>query len=274
MFVRALGILCLAMGINPSLCTGQMIVAHRGASHDAPENTLAAFNLAWEQESDGIEGDFYLTADERIVCIHDRDTQRTCGRKLMVEQSTLSQLRELEYGAWKHAKFRGEPIPTFEQVLRTVPEGKTFVIELKSKKAIVPVLAKELERLDTDSIKLLIISFDRETVAACKETMPAVKVHWLTSFDNKNVRLKYQPTAQAIAKTVQELGAQGVGMKGERAAIDADFIQDLKSGGCPEFHVWTIDAIEDAKFFQALGAVGITTNRPGMIGNAIRKSAR
>ena len=54
--------------------TGQEIVAHRGASFDAPENTLAAFRLAWEQGSDGVEGDFYLTRDHQIVCIHDRST--------------------------------------------------------------------------------------------------------------------------------------------------------------------------------------------------------
>ena len=72
--------------IHLSPCWSQMIVAHRGASHDAPENTLAAFKLAWQQQSDGIEGDFYLTADQQIVCIHDPDTERTAGTKRMVEQ--------------------------------------------------------------------------------------------------------------------------------------------------------------------------------------------
>jgi glycerophosphoryl diester phosphodiesterase len=67
------------LAIHLSPCWSQMIVAHRGASYDAPENTLAAFKLAWQQQSDGIEGDFYLTADRQIVCIHDADTKRTAG---------------------------------------------------------------------------------------------------------------------------------------------------------------------------------------------------
>ena len=53
-----------------------MIVAHRGSSYEAPENTLPAFRLAWEQGADAIEGDFHLTKDGQIVCIHDRDTER------------------------------------------------------------------------------------------------------------------------------------------------------------------------------------------------------
>jgi glycerophosphoryl diester phosphodiesterase len=81
----------------------------------------------------------------------------------------------------------------------------------------------------------------------------------------------YDPTAQQIAATVRRVGADGVGMKGERAVVDAEFVKKLTEGGCPEFHVWTVDAINDAEFFQGLGAVGITTNRPGEIGNAIRK---
>lgn len=70
------------------------IVAHRGASHDAPENTLAAFELAWEQGADAIEGDFHLTQDGHIVCLHDKDTKRTAGKKLVVGKSSLEELRK------------------------------------------------------------------------------------------------------------------------------------------------------------------------------------
>jgi glycerophosphoryl diester phosphodiesterase len=60
----------------------QIIVAHRGASYDAPENTIAAFKEAWKQNADGVEGDFYVIRDQQIVCIHDANTERTGGRKL------------------------------------------------------------------------------------------------------------------------------------------------------------------------------------------------
>ena len=69
------------------------IIAHRGASHDAPENTLAAFRLAWEQGADGVEGDYYLTKDGEVVCIHDATTGRTGDRDLKVASSTLAELR-------------------------------------------------------------------------------------------------------------------------------------------------------------------------------------
>ena len=67
-----------------------LIVAHRGASHDAPENTLAAFNLAWKQGADGIEGDFFLSQDGHLVCIHDKDTTRFTGKKLVVNNTPLA----------------------------------------------------------------------------------------------------------------------------------------------------------------------------------------
>ena len=98
-----------------------------------------AFRLAWEQDADGVEGDFYLTADRQIVCTHDDETTRVAGKQLFVEKSTAAHLQALDVGAWKHAKFKGERMPLLSDVLRTVPEGKAIVIELKSKKHIVPV---------------------------------------------------------------------------------------------------------------------------------------
>ncbi|MDA1056051.1 MAG: glycerophosphodiester phosphodiesterase family protein, partial [Planctomycetota bacterium] len=82
---------------------GQLIIAHRGGSHDAPENTLAAFRLAFEQGADGIEGDFYLTRDNRIVCIHDADTKRVADKTLVVAESSLAELKRLDVGSWKGA---------------------------------------------------------------------------------------------------------------------------------------------------------------------------
>ena len=269
--ILPIGLLTAAQ-ISP--CLSQVIVAHRGASHDAPENTLAAFRLAWEQQSDGIEGDFHLTADGQIVCIHDPDTHRTTGVKRVVERSTLSELRELEYGSWKDAKWRGEPIPTLEQVWETVPDGKLFVIELKSKQSIAPVLARQMKRLDTGRIQVLIISFDQATVAACKKQLPYQRIHWLTSFKADRDASGFRPDAKSVAQTIQRLGIQGVGMKAQRNIIDADFTRQLRECECKEFHVWTVDSVDDAKYFQSLGAIGITTNRPAEIGAAIRLHRR
>ena len=70
-----------------------LIVAHRGASRDAPENTLPAFELAWAQGADAIEGDFHQTKDGQIVCIHDKDTEKVSGKRLVVRKSLLRDLR-------------------------------------------------------------------------------------------------------------------------------------------------------------------------------------
>ena len=244
---------------------GQMITGHRGASHDAPENTLAAFQLAWEQGADAVEGDFYLTADSQIVCIHDADTLRTAGIKKVVAQTTLEELRQLDAGQWKDARFKGEKIPTFAEVMQCIPEGKKFVIELKTDPVIVPVLEQELKRLQPDPASLLIIAFDADTIAACKKAFPEVKAHWLTSFKRANGVGPWTPRADRIIETVKRTGADGVGMKGERAVVDKPFIEKLASGGVSDFHVWTIDSPVDAEYFQELGASGITTNRPAFI---------
>ncbi len=247
----------------------QVIVAHRGASHDAPENTLAAFRLAWEQGADGIEADFYRTRDGQIVCIHDADTERTTGVRRRVESSTLAELRQLDAGRWKGPQWAGERIPTFAEVLQTVPEGGLFFIELKSKTPIVPLLAEELRRLDPQDRQLRIITFDKPTVGACRDQIPEVPVQWLTSFKQSQQAESSRPTAEEIAETVRRRDAEGVGMKGDRQVIDQAFIQRLQDGGCETFHVWTIDSPDDARHFQQLGAFGITTNRPAVIREAI-----
>ena len=269
-FVLRLPFALVAIAIFSNVAMAQMVVAHRGASHDAPENTLSAFRLAWQQSADGVEGDFYLTADDHIVCIHDKDTLRTGGLKKTVEASTLSELRKLEYGRWKDKQYEGEPIPTLDQVIETVPDGKTLVIELKSTQRILPKLIEALKRNSSRPITFMVIAFDAPTAAAFKKEMPTIKTHWLTSFKRSTPLSSARPTAKEIAKIVRENGLDGVGMKGDVDVIDQKFVNALKSGGCGEFHVWTIDNIPTAKLFQSLGAMGITTNMPAPIGAALR----
>src|SRR4051794_3938882 len=97
------------------------VIAHRGASHDAPENTLAAIKLAWQQEADAAEFDLHLSRDGKLVVIHDADTRRVAGVDKRVAEQTLAELRRLDVGAWKGPRFAGERIATLEEVLATVP---------------------------------------------------------------------------------------------------------------------------------------------------------
>ena len=100
-----------------------LITGHRGASSVAPENTLAAFHKAWEVGCDAIEGDFRLTADKKIVCIHDSNTQRTTGIDKDVSKTSLQSLQTLDFGTWKDVRYAGETCPTLSQVLLTVPSA-------------------------------------------------------------------------------------------------------------------------------------------------------
>jgi len=254
--------------------SSQLITAHRGASHDAPENTLAAFRLAWEQEADAIEADFRLTSDGRMVCVHDRDTERVCGVRHVVAETPLADLRTLDAGRWKADHFATERLPTFAEVLAVVPPGKRFFIELKTGPEIVPRLLEELAAWRGDRKSLTIIAFNADTIAACKRALPTVRAHWLTGFTQDDGSGAWRPTADTVTATVKACGADGVGLQGQRRVVDRAFVDQLAAAGVGEFHVWTIDAPDDARTFRDLGAIGITTNRPAFIREALAEPGR
>jgi glycerophosphoryl diester phosphodiesterase len=108
-----------------------LILGHRGASAYAPENTLAAFNLAFEMGADGIELDVTLTRDGVPVVIHDDTVDRTTNGQGAVKDLTLEQIQQLD-ASFKFEQYRGEKIPTLAQVLRAVGKRGIVNIELKS----------------------------------------------------------------------------------------------------------------------------------------------
>jgi glycerophosphoryl diester phosphodiesterase len=107
-----------------------VIIAHRGASAYAPENTLAAFLLAFEHGADGVELDAKLTADGQVVVIHDQTVKRTTGAQGTVCQMTLAQLKVLDAGSFFSNAFAGEPIPTLEEVFAAVGQRMLINVEL------------------------------------------------------------------------------------------------------------------------------------------------
>ena len=88
------------------------VVAHRGASAERPEHTLAAYELALKEGADGVECDVRLTRDGHLVCVHDRRVDRTSNGTGLVSEMTLAQLRELDYGAWHAVGARTAPTAT------------------------------------------------------------------------------------------------------------------------------------------------------------------
>ncbi|TFH00235.1 MAG: glycerophosphodiester phosphodiesterase, partial [Calditrichales bacterium] len=201
--------------------------AHRGASYDAPENTLAAFNLAWEQGADAIEGDFYLTNDGKIVCIHDKSALRTAGVDLDIAASTLAQLRNLDFGSWKDVKWRSEKIPTLEEVIATIPENKKLFIEIKCGPEIIPELKKTIENSTLTSGQIIIISFSREVIAAAKQALPQINAFWLTSFNQTNDGNTWEPSIGEILVILKDIQADGLDCRAHES-IDEIFVKELK----------------------------------------------
>ena len=105
------------------------IFAHRGASAHAPENTLSAFQLALTQNADGIELDVKLSSDGHVVVIHDPTLDRTTGTKGRVKDMSLADLRALDAGSFFSETFKGEKIPTLEEVFETM--GKRLFINVE-----------------------------------------------------------------------------------------------------------------------------------------------
>lgn len=106
------------------------IIAHRGASAKAPENTLAAFRLALKEGADAIELDAKLTSDKQVVVLHDQRVERTTDGSGKVGEMPLAALKELDAGSWFGKRFQGEKIPTLEEVLESVGKDTVSNIEL------------------------------------------------------------------------------------------------------------------------------------------------
>jgi len=263
----AVALSCLA-----SDASAQFVIGHRGASHLAPENTLAAFRLAWENGADGVEGDFHLSADGQIVCIHDFDTERVAGKKLIVADSTLAELRALDVGSWKDKQYQGEKIPTLTEVIETIPPGKKLFIELKVGPEIIEPLQKVLDDVGIDPEQIVIISFNEQAIEACEKLMPHLRSHWLTGYKQADDG-QWRPTAAEVIETIQRTGADGLGSNARSEYFDKNFIKTLFDSGQDEFHVWTVNELDVAKQYKNLGAWSITTDRPGWLRRELHGTA-
>jgi len=123
-------------------------VAHRGASGYAPENTIAAYDLAVDMKADYIEIDVQRSKDGELVSIHDNTVNRTTDGTGKVRDLTFEQLRALDAGSWKGERFAGEQIPTFDEILDRYHGKVGILIELKS-----PELYPGIEEQVTEAIK-------------------------------------------------------------------------------------------------------------------------
>ena len=235
-------------------------VAHRGESFLAPENTMAAINLGWKLGADAVEFDVHLTRDGRLAVVHDKDMKRTSGQKLVVAESTLAELQALDVGRWKGEQFAGERVPTIEQVLATVPEGKRLFIEVKVGPEAVPPLVEAVRRSGKKPEQLVVISFNADTIELAKKKLPELKMYYLAGQKQDEKTGKWTPPLDEVLRTAKRIKADGVDVQA-KPTFDAAFVRKARDAGF-EVHAWTVDEPDLARQLVALGVDGITSNRP------------
>jgi glycerophosphoryl diester phosphodiesterase len=243
------------------------LVAHRGASHDAPENTLPSYELAWKQGADAIEGDYHLTKDGKIICIHDYDTARVCGTKLVVKDSTLEELRALDAGAWFKPEFKGTKLPTLREVAGTVPAGKKIYVEVKCGPEIIPAMLEDLAASGLKDEQIVIISFQAPVIAEIKKVKPAYKANWLASFEKES---PLKPSKEEVLAKLREIKADGFSSNADKR-LDQEFVKAIRDAGF-EYHCWTVDDVPTARRFLDFGALSITTNRPEFLRKGLNEA--
>ena len=192
-----------------------LFLSHRGESDDAPENTLAAFKLAMERDSDGIELDVRMTSDGKIVCVHDASLLRVAGVDLDVSSHSYKELCEVH------------PIPLISDALDVLAPGKFMQIELKGK----PFDLTELRALADKHLalgKLLSISsFEIETLELANSVFPDLSRVLLINLEKYFGKF---PQPEEVASFCRQHGFSGISFKADMQA-DKSFVEALKSQG-------------------------------------------
>ncbi|MBU3926445.1 MAG: glycerophosphodiester phosphodiesterase [Bacteroidetes bacterium] len=246
------------------------IIAHRGESFDAPENTLASIQLAWQRKVKAVEIDIQLTIDNQIVVIHDPDTFRISGKKLVIQKTTLSELKQLDVGSYKHSKWTGERIPTLREVLSTVPKDGRIIIEIKSNSRILDKLKEELSQSALESAQIELIAFDIQILKKARQLMPEYKMLWLLDLDYSRPRQLLWTEKRKIINKVKRFHLDGVDVWAGQVLKD-DFISAFKDAGLL-IYAWTVNDPEKAGWLLQNGVDGITTDKAGwMIEELIKK---
>ena len=269
-----LGLLALmASSVSPCLSQPEesatpLVIAHRGSSATAPENTLPAFQLAWQQGADGIEADFLLSKDGHIVCFHDKDTKRITGKKLLVKDTPLAELRQLDVGAWKDSRYAGTRIPTIAEVLATVPEDKKCFIEIKCGVEIVEPLLIEIEASTIKRDQITIICFKADVLKAIKARAPHLRTSWLCNF-KQNKAGEIRPVSETVLKTLHDIKADG--FSSSQHHVSEELLRQVMAAGI-EHHVWTVNDPAAAGKYHAQGTKSITTDVPAKMRDALAEA--
>lgn len=243
------------------LLPSNKIIAHRGASYEAPENTISSAKLAMVQNADALEVDIHLTNDNEIVVIHDANIERTAGIKGNVKDFSLSELKQYEFGSWKDKKWKGEKIPTLKEILQLLPPEKAIFIEIKSGAECLPELKKLFIELNILNNRIVLMDFNFETVKKAKSMFPDVEVLFLYEFKLFTTSVNKKDQLENIIKMAVDYKIDGLNIENVKQ-LDADFIKKANDNGL-KCYCWTVDNHKRAKYLIDSGIDGIATNRPG-----------
>jgi len=228
-----------------------LVIAHRGASGEAPEHTMAALELALAQGADVIEIDVHMSADGYPVLFHDDTLERTTNGRGLVREKTLAELKSLDAGSWFAQRFAGQRILTLEEVVAWVRGKVPLAIEIKNLphryRGIEASVSGILERANALR-EHEVFSFDHVSAKRFKSREPAL----LTGVCYHADVLDHVALAKAANATVLHPGLND---------MRPDALREAHAAGLIVFP-WTADSAEEIQGLAALGVDGITTNWP------------
>ena len=239
------------------------VVAHRGFSHIAPENTLSSIRAAIEVGAQGCEMDLYQTIDGVDFLQHDGDFKRTGGLDVKTGSITSKKLRSLDAGSWKGAKFIGEKFPTYDEALALLAESDCRpVIEVKAN----GIEEKVVEGIRQYGLvgKAVIIDFSAERVKKFRQIAPEIPCAWLVSFDGET---SVAEAGDRIISQLKECRTNLVDMHFDKLCPE---LRDRLQKEGIHIWCWTVDNPEDIERMIDLGIESITTNRPDLVLEALK----
>ena len=241
------------------------LIAHRGESVDAPENTLPAYRTAVARGF-GFECDVYLSADRRVFTFHDNTLARTtagaCTKKCAEAnwETEISKVDVGGWGKWKGSKFSPTRPALLEEVLELAVDGRQIYVEVKPGPEIVPYIKEIFAKQRRATPKnTLFISFNDASCRALKEQMPEYKVYWLTGARQGWQKDAKPITPEFVIRKLRETKADGVDCQFNANIVTADLVRAVRAAGF-EFHVWTVDRLDESLLAFARGAQTVTTN--------------
>ena len=218
-------------------------LSHRGESDDAPENTLSAYKLAMERDSDGIELDIRLTADGEAACVHDETIERVSGVILAVSDATLAALRQYH------------PVPLLSEALAVLKPGKQMQIELKGPWPQLQPVKAVLDRRGGDRKGLALSSFDEETIRAAADVFPELPRLLLTDLTRRFGRF---PAPEQVVACLHSLRCTDISFLAT-AEADAAFVEALHRAGM-RVVCWGVRSDELGLAMARIGVDAMTCN--------------